>query len=134
MDGAPFEEAPHDEAGFYACECGRDRHGQPYNRRSVMHGHKRSDARQQFAMTAAHIRSRYGTAEQARNFWRQHGWYSAGGEVAMRDKRQRLPGWQAPPSRVRRAKGTTWIAVLVIAFVLALVFWPVTKAWLGFLF
>ena len=32
-------EAPHDEHGFYTCECGRDRDGRPYNRRSVMHTH-----------------------------------------------------------------------------------------------
>jgi hypothetical protein len=49
-------------------------------------------------------------------------------------KRERLPGWQAPPGRVDKAKGRTWLAVGAILVMLALLFWPITKAWLGFLF
>jgi hypothetical protein len=63
-----LREAPHDEAGYYTCECGKDRRGQPYNRRSVMHAHEPVDqeatdwAREQIAAGLRYIQRRYGTA------------------------------------------------------------------------
>jgi hypothetical protein len=32
-------EGPYGEDGYYTCPCGTDRHGKPYNRKSIIHMH-----------------------------------------------------------------------------------------------
>jgi hypothetical protein len=56
-------EGPHDADGFYTCDCGRDRHGKPYNRRSVMHAHggERRTTFDDIIDGLLYIRRRYGS-------------------------------------------------------------------------
>jgi len=66
---------------IYTCDCGHDRHGNPYNRRSVMHAHADtpvepgSPLRGPLRAMLEHIRTRYGTSGPRM----EAGWYRQGG-------------------------------------------------------
>jgi hypothetical protein len=84
-------EAPHDADGFYTCECGKDRHSKPYNRRSVMHVHELGyaitegeplfDVRAQLRTMVDYIKRQYGIRRWGDG---EAGWYCHGGHVAGR--------------------------------------------------
>jgi hypothetical protein len=83
-----MHEAPHDADGYYTCDCGRDRNGDPLNRRSIMHAHAASltepelDVQNQLRAMRDYIRSQYGIRRQGRG---ESGWYCHGGHLTRRD-------------------------------------------------